>query len=315
VTDTSATGRTGGTSATGRTGGTSAGGADERWHLEDRRDFLLRSLDDADREHEAGDLSDDDYQVLRRRDEQQLADVERALAAVATSAASSRPAPGSVPGRPGLVPLVLDDEDDEDDGPARPPRRRRAWMAIVGVAALVAGAVLLVVHLTSPRLPGETATGSVHLNPSQKVQQLLDVAATRVQKGELTTALNVYKQVLSDTPRQPQALAEWGWLTWQAAHTAGNLTLAAQGRSAVAESVKLDPSFYAGRLYLGSILLAQHQPNQAVVQYKAFLGDHPPKQWVATGATYIARAFTEAHQAVPAQVEAQLKAQTKPAAG
>src|SRR5690606_37957028 len=33
--------------------------------LEEQRDFLLRSLDDLEREREAGDLDDDDYQALK----------------------------------------------------------------------------------------------------------------------------------------------------------------------------------------------------------------------------------------------------------
>ncbi len=41
---------------------------DERWYLTDERDFLQRSLADADREREAGDLSDEDHAVLVTRD-------------------------------------------------------------------------------------------------------------------------------------------------------------------------------------------------------------------------------------------------------
>ena len=38
---------------------------DEVAALEEQRDFLLSSLADLDREHEAGDLDDDDYEALR----------------------------------------------------------------------------------------------------------------------------------------------------------------------------------------------------------------------------------------------------------
>jgi hypothetical protein len=38
--------------------------SDERWFLSDQREFLLRSLEDAAREHQAGDLSDEDHAVL-----------------------------------------------------------------------------------------------------------------------------------------------------------------------------------------------------------------------------------------------------------
>jgi hypothetical protein len=299
VTDTPTGGPTAGTT-TGR-----AATAEDRWHLDDRRDFLRRSLADADREHDAGDLSDDDYAVLRRRDERLLAEVEASLAALGGGddvggdggAPAPRPTAGRSP-RPGLVPLVLDDDDEP-----RPRRRRRTWLAIVGTAAIVAGVVLLVVHLSSPRLPGETATGSITLSHSQQIEEQLAEATTLVQKNELVTALGVYKQVLSETPHQPQALAEWGWLDWQAAATAGNLTLAAEGRSAVNESVEVDPSLYAGHLYLGTILLAQRQPSAAVAQYRDFLADHPPAPWVTNATPSIEKAFAEAHQPLPAGVK------------
>ena len=52
----------------------------ERWRLDDEREFLVRSLEDAEREHAAGDLSDDDYDALTRRDRARLAGVEESLA-------------------------------------------------------------------------------------------------------------------------------------------------------------------------------------------------------------------------------------------
>ena len=52
----------------------------ERWYLNDERDFLLRSIDDAERERDAGDLSEGDYQVLVARDRARLAEVEVKLA-------------------------------------------------------------------------------------------------------------------------------------------------------------------------------------------------------------------------------------------
>ncbi len=59
---------------------------DERWYLTDEQDFLRRSLDDARREHEAGDLSDEDYDVLVTRDTARLAEVEAELAALGPGA-------------------------------------------------------------------------------------------------------------------------------------------------------------------------------------------------------------------------------------
>ena len=55
---------------------------DERWYLTDEREFLQRSLSDADREREAGDLSSEDHALLVARDTARLADVEDELAAL-----------------------------------------------------------------------------------------------------------------------------------------------------------------------------------------------------------------------------------------
>ena len=49
---------------------------EERWYLTDERDFLQRSLADADREREAGDLSVEDHALLVGRDRARLAEVE-----------------------------------------------------------------------------------------------------------------------------------------------------------------------------------------------------------------------------------------------
>ncbi|HEX3946387.1 MAG TPA: hypothetical protein VHW47_01725 [Acidimicrobiales bacterium] len=296
---------------------------EERWRLQDRRDFLRRSLDDAEREHEAGDLADEDYLVLRRRDENLLAEVEKALGPVqaeteladggvaSEEAAGPGPAPADGPAagdRQGAKPAglrsltLLELDDDEVEADRTRSRHHRLWLALVGTAALVAGAVLLVVNLTSPRLPGQTATGGITTTQTQQIQRALAQAAVLVQEGKSVEALQLYKQILSLTPSQPQALAEWGWLDWEAAKQAGNLTLAASGRSAVARATQLDPSLYAAHLYLGTILLGQGQPGQAVTQYKAFLADHPPKGWVTKGAPYIRQAFSQAHQPLPAEV-------------
>ncbi len=72
---------------------------DEQWYLTDERDFLQRSLADADREREAGDLSDEDHAVLVARDASRLAEVEDELAAldVAAPVTSDADAPPSKP--------------------------------------------------------------------------------------------------------------------------------------------------------------------------------------------------------------------------
>ena len=72
---------------------------DDRWYLTDEREFLQRSLDDAEREHDAGDLSDEDHAVLVARDAARLVEVEAELAALAPSRPRRRP-PSRSPFRP-----------------------------------------------------------------------------------------------------------------------------------------------------------------------------------------------------------------------
>ena len=88
-----------------RTGQPEREPGDERWYLTDEREFLQRSLSDADREREAGDLSSEDHALLVARDTARLADVEDELAAldVASTASSTsvRPRAPGAPRAPG----------------------------------------------------------------------------------------------------------------------------------------------------------------------------------------------------------------------
>jgi tetratricopeptide (TPR) repeat protein len=106
---------------------------DERLaELEQEREFLLRSLADLEREHEAGDVDEHDYATLR--------DGYTARAAATLREIESR------------------------QRPAAPPSRRWgvlvAWVAGVVVLAVVAG--VLVARFSGERLPGQNSpTGGV----------------------------------------------------------------------------------------------------------------------------------------------------------
>jgi hypothetical protein len=279
----------------------STGAGEELWHLEDRRDFLRRSLDDAEREHEAGDLGDDDYSVLRRRDERDLAAVEGRLAELRASCAlndGTEPSESDAPGSSKDAAAL--------DRPARSGHRlfkRRRWMVVVGIAALVAGAVLLVVDVASPRLPGETATGSVTLHGKALVTQQVAQAATLVGEGHVVTALQLYRTVLSENPGQPEALAEGGWLEWETGDQTDNAALESSGRALVTRATVVAPTFYAGHLYLGTIdLLGDHDASGAVTQYRLFLSEHPPARSLDSATPDIRQAFTLAGIPLPSGV-------------
>ncbi len=272
--------------------------SEERWFLQDRRDFFRRSLDDADLEHEAGDLGDADYALLRRRDEARLAEVEAQLEAL-----DAGPAPTPARAGPARTPARF---RTARPGPARlfHRPRRRVWMGVVGTLALAAGAVVLVVNLTAARLPGQVATGSLTLTGVKLVEQQLDQAAVEVGQGHLVTALQLYKEVLSESPRQSTALAEGGWLEWESGKAAASASLIAKGRASVTEAARVAPKFYAGHLYLGTIDLDQGQDSAAVAQYKLFLSDHPQAKWIKDYSPEIRKAYAAAGQPLPPTVPA-----------
>lgn len=251
-----------------------------RWRLEDERQFLRRSLEDAAQEHAAGDLSDEDYALLRRRDEERLAAVESAISAVpAAEGASRRPAP------------------------PRTWRRRlgrhRRWLAASGVASVVAASLVLAFSLSSARLPGESLSGGIDLNGAQQIERQLTQARTLVRAGKPSEALEVYGEVLSEDPGQPVALAEWGWLDWEAASKVGEATVAAEGASALEKAVRDDPELYAAQYYLGTVLVQEGYPKKAVPHFARFLRDRPTATWLKEAAPEIRVAYVDAHEPVP----------------
>jgi tetratricopeptide (TPR) repeat protein len=259
---------------------------DRRWHLEDQREFLVRSLRDLRAEREAGDIGVEDFAVLVARDEKQLDAVDAELAELDEAAGVAAPAAAA------------------RESPARARRRRRAWLGVLAVVALTAGTTVLVVRLAAPRLPGQPDTGST---PESIPTQLAE-AAVLVNEGtktSLTEALALYRQVLKEDPNQPQALDETGYLEWEAGFSGHDGSLEAKGRTLLERSLKVEPDDYAAHLFLGTIDLEQrHDPAAAVGQYRKFLAEHPPKARVDAAASLIRRAFSELGQPAPAAVAA-----------
>jgi hypothetical protein len=256
----------------------------DRWHLEDERQFLHRSLDDARSELEAGDLGQADYDSLCRRDEARLGAVEAAL-------------------------RVLDDEDKaEAVAEATSRRRGRRWLLVVGLAALVAGTTLLAVDVATARAPGQPITGSVKVNQAQQVATQLAQATTLENEGsssDIAEALIIYAHVLSEDPKQPVALRETGWLEWQNGVNTHERSFETEGTTLVKQSLAVAPNDYAAHLYLGTIdFVGAHDAAAAVVQYRAFFAEQPPAQLIASAASYIRDAYQAAGLPVPAQVPA-----------
>jgi hypothetical protein len=263
--------------------------ADRRWRLEDERDFLVRSLADLRAEREAGDIETRDYEALLGRDSDRLASVEAELGEL-DEAERAR----------------VEDPEGVQKAPPRARRRRRAWLGVVAAVALSAGTTLLVVHVAAPRLPGQPETGSIKQNLAQQIETQLAEASVLVDDGttqSLGQALTLYKTVLGEDPKQPQALAETGWLEWEAGEAQGDTALEDAGRTLVSRSIGVERDDFAAHLFMGTIDLEQsHDPAAAVAQYKLFLAEDPPKTEISSAASLITQAYTELGQPVPAKV-------------
>ena len=266
------------------------------WHLRDERELLERSLADAEREHGAGDLSDEDYALLRARDERRLAEVDAALGGILDEAAETD--------ADGDGALDAGPRGDRRRGRWRARWRRRWWLGVTGAAAVLAAAVLLLVDLVAPRLPGQYATGSISLNTAQRIERQLGQAKALVAEGRTTQALGLYGDVLAEDPRQPVALAEWGWLDWRAATRAKEQTVAAEGASALEEAVKVDPTLFAAQYYIGVVLYEEGASAKAVAHFARFLADKPTASWLRDAAPKLRAAYGAAHEAVPPSVPA-----------
>jgi hypothetical protein len=259
----------------------------ERWYLADECEFLERSLADADREREAGDLSVEDHAVLVSRDRSRLAEVRAELAALDAASPSTTAQTGRARA-------------------AQTERTPMSWRRRLGIVAccllIAAGLVILVVHFVQARQPGQASSGSVTVSQAQHIEQQLQQADALNQQGSTKGALVLYNQVLAQDPSNPHALAYAGFLQWNVGSTAGVPSLMKVGRSEVETAIRNNPSYGQAHLFDGLILENQdHNDAAAVAQFEDFLDDAPPAAELAQVAPLVAGAYKGAGVPLPAQ--------------
>lgn len=221
-------------------------GPDALAELEEERDFLLRSLDDLERERAAGDLDDDDYSTLKDDYTARAAEALRALE-------RGRPPPPA--------------------GPARGGRgRARKALTVLVVAAVAVSAGLAVAAASGTRLPGDTITGDIR----QTTPALLQQAATLAQEGDFTEALQIYDEVLADDPANVEALSERGLLLVSLAEATERPSLADQGRASIEQALAVDPGEPRALFYLGLALRLQGDDEAAANAFSNALAADPP---------------------------------------
>jgi len=273
--------------------------------LESERDFLLGSIRDLEEEHVAGDVSDDDYTRLLDSYTSRAAEVLRSIEALKTSAGTA----GSDADGGGDTSASRPDRDeDKPAGEAektQKPLKKKRILLVAGIVSILAGATFaFVISNTSSRLPGNTADGSGPQLPlGQQEQRELDQAAFLEQEGELSQALHLYEEVLSQDPGNPLALSEVGWLEFEAGVVGKSKKSLEQGEANEDSAVVLDPGLASARAYLGTMFLIQGQPANAVIQYRQFLVDGPPTSEITPFLPDMRLAFSRAKEPLPSEIQ------------
>lgn len=209
--------------------------------LEEERDFLLRSLDDLEREHDAGDVDDGDYETLR--------DDYTARAARAIRAIESHQAQVAADRRP------------------RSWRRTLATAAGVAVFALLAG--VLVAQASGRRESGDPLTGDIRQSSRIQLAEAADLAAA----GRYDEAVEVTDEVLELQPGNAEALAYKGWYQALSGDSEGVDTLIA--------AAEADPDLPDTHAFLAIILHRAGRSDLALAEIERLEALDPPAEMLA----------------------------------
>ena len=226
---------------------------ESREQLEREREFLLRSLDDLERERDKGTIDDESYERLHADYTARAAAVIRAL------------------------------RDGIDTRPVAPPvSKRRRSLTIIGIVAFGVIAAVALAAAVGARLPGDTSSGNsdgdtrptatlslesrierlqsaVAANPDDRASRLL-LARFLEADGDLAGALQQYDEVLQRDPTNADAEAQAGrilYLTAQAAVKSAPdqvESLVQQSRARLDRAVSLDPQYPDARFFRAIVL-------------------------------------------------------------
>jgi len=206
--------------------------------LEEEREFLLRSLDDLDAEHAAGDVDEEDYRTLRDDYTRRAANVLRAI--------EGRRAKVAAPRRRSLAGTL-------------------AWVAGVLVIGVVSGVLL-------GRATGGRGGGELSGEIREDTRTLIVEAQRAFAEGDAERAIELYDEALAIAPGSVEALAYRGWIRYRSGGEAD------RSLADLDEAIAVDPAFPDARIFRASIRLDTGDPEGAGEDLAAFDGieDPPP---------------------------------------
>ncbi|HEU5153068.1 MAG TPA: hypothetical protein VFU19_21420 [Iamia sp.] len=218
---------------------------------DERTAFLLQSLRDLEAEHDAGDLSDEDYRALR--------DDYTARAAAALRA------------------------EQRGKAPPTPVKQRRSptqWALIVaGIVGFAVLAGVLVAQASGQRSAGEGVTGEVVQTPTQAAAECIELTVgLQAGTSSLEDVVPCYEAVLEEDPENAVARTYLGWTLYLTAQQAAEqgvdqetlVDVYVQARRQLDRAVEADPGYADARAF--SIVLAVNEGRyeEAATQLAAF---------------------------------------------
>jgi len=224
---------------------------DRHWQVTDAISTLERSIADAEAEFAAGELTASERDRLVAKDAARIAELAGELALLEAQTVEEPPADVQPPGR-------------------------RVWKRNLGILLIGAALVVALIGFTTNRQAGQQITGNAGGNASQRLHDALVQAEQSVASGNSGLALQQFSTILTTHPDNAEALAEAGWLTYQAAVVAKNSALITTGRQLVERSVSVDPGQAAGHLYLAIIKRHFFAPRSEIIaELRAFSAGNP----------------------------------------
>lgn len=202
--------------------------------LVEQRDFLLASLDDLDRELEAGDIDEADYQALRDDYTARAATVLRAIDAQDAAVKGTDRAGGS--------------------------RRVRTLALSAAIVLFAIAAGLVIANNFGERAPGQSGTGVTPTSNREKVSQAQQLEATG-DPDALADAAALYDEVLDNDPENIDALTYKGWLLVRAGIP--------EGMNLLDRAIELRPGFAPPHVFKAVGLRNQGEPEAALAELDA----------------------------------------------
>jgi tetratricopeptide (TPR) repeat protein len=211
---------------------------DELAALEEQRDFLLRSFDDLEQEHDAGDVDDEDYRSLRDDYTTRAARVLRAIDAHQARVA----------------------------GPRSSRARWRTIATVAGVVIFAFAAGALVAQAAGRRDASDSLTGDIRQTTRQQVDDAISLAAG----GDYAAAVDGLDAVLDEDPDNVEALTYKGWFQYRASDGAFMDTLT--------DAVSADPDYPAAHAFLAVILRDLGQYDYSLLELERLDALDPPQE-------------------------------------